>query len=437
MTFLPGPHSITASYGGDASYNSSSTPAPVHFTITQAQVQTTLEPFPSVIEFDDGPIGMIVDISTSVGFSPLTKTFGGIAMPTGMITIYVGTTQVGAPFGIRGNVDGQSRTLTGRVGAIFHGVDFPLGHNMVTAAYSGDSNYAGTSPPLSRCLSGTRPVQNLAYQEYLAPGENVVVTADVTTSLVGGPPITGTFQFSIDSQNVGPPVPIVNGQATYSTSSLAIGSHGLRATYSGDNSYIGSLDSDSVTVLGPDFTIVPSQTPSTIMIAAPGASSTPIAFMVTGMYGYNGTINFAPASCSISPFGSESSCSFNPSSITGSGTTQITIATTAPHTSLIFPFLKFTDANGLYIVGITVAALFYLAVCLEWKRRWSHVYWIILVLTIMSIATSCGGSGGTGGSGGVISDPGTPRNITYTVTVTATATGTQTTHTTSFTFVVQ
>ena len=76
-----------------------------------------------------------------------------------------------------------------------------------------------------------------------AEGQPVTFTAAVTPASGSGE--TGTVQFVIDGANAGGPVTISNsnGTATYTTSSLAGGSHSVVAIYSGDANFAGSTSS--------------------------------------------------------------------------------------------------------------------------------------------------------------------------------------------------
>lgn len=186
-----------------------------------------------------------------------------------------------------------------------------------------------------------------------------------------------------------------------------------------------------LTVLGPDFSF---NLPSVLQvtISAPGAISDPNTLTVVGINGYNATINFTPNSCTIVPAGSESSCSFNPASITGSGTTQVTISTTAPHASLLTPIPMLGGLNLFVAVGTVVATLLLLLFSGTRRRRWGLVLGLILVTALVSMATSCGSS-----SSGVASDPGTRTNVAYQVTVSGFAPSIQIGHSIQFDFIVQ
>jgi hypothetical protein len=49
-------------------------------------------------------------------------------------------------------------------------------------------------------------------------------------------------QFSIDGENVGAPVALVGGTATYSTTTLPAGAHAVVAKYGGDGNFIGTTN---------------------------------------------------------------------------------------------------------------------------------------------------------------------------------------------------
>jgi hypothetical protein len=66
--------------------------------------------------------------------------------------------------------------------------------------------------------------------------QSVTFTATVT----GGSSPTGTVQFQIDGSNVGSPVALVGGQATYTTSALTAATHPVVAIYGGDTYNAGS-----------------------------------------------------------------------------------------------------------------------------------------------------------------------------------------------------
>jgi hypothetical protein len=67
-------------------------------------------------------------------------------------------------------------------------------------------------------------------------GQTITFTATVTPAFSAGA-VTGTVTF-YDGANVLASKSLVNGNATFSTSSLALGTHGITAAYSGNSSYV-------------------------------------------------------------------------------------------------------------------------------------------------------------------------------------------------------
>ena len=78
-----------------------------------------------------------------------------------------------------------------------------------------------------------------------------------TATVVGQPTATGTMTFTIDAVNF--TVAVVAGQAQFSTTSLAAGSHAVTAAYSGDAKFLASTSAVlTQVVLRPTTTVVTS-----------------------------------------------------------------------------------------------------------------------------------------------------------------------------------
>ena len=197
-----------------------------------------------------------------------------------------------------------------------------------------------------------------------------------------------------------------------------------------------AIESHAVPAVGqlaPDFTL--SESISNLTIAAPGQSSAPITLTITGTNGYNGTIAFAPASCFITPAGSLSTCSFSPSSITGGGSAQVVINTTAPHASAI-PTNRFgLDGTKPQPIAVCLVLLIVLAAFTK-RGRFRLAFSCLILVTLFSVWSCGGASGGAGGGSGATTIPGTPTGVPYTVSINASAPGINS-HTTAFTFIVQ
>ena len=111
-----------------------------------------------------------------------------------------------------------------------------IGTHSITAAYSGDGNYNGvTSPALSQVVNKTATIVTVASSRNPAPsGSSVTFTATVTrgsdrhrSSFYDGTTVLGTGTVS-------------GGMASFSTTTLSVGTHSITAVYSGDASYNGA-----------------------------------------------------------------------------------------------------------------------------------------------------------------------------------------------------
>jgi hypothetical protein len=406
-----GSHSIVANYSGDASFQASSS-QPVTFVTTQ-------DPTTTAIQTPSNPI--IFGTGNSFSVNITANSYGSV--PTGTLTLFAGNTQVFGPAQVLGELYGGPSVLS----FVYVPISvLPSGPSTLVAKYSGDSNYAASnSAPVNvSVVRGTTTTISSSNPTILL-GTSVTLTAQVVSNQPGGPTITGTVQFQVGATLIGAATPVSNGQGQITTSSLPAGTLEIQAVYSGDANYASSTNGVQEQVNGPDFSIVFS--PTVLNVSAPGATANTV-LTVTGSNGYNGTINFSGASCSGLP--SESMCSFSAASVTGNGSTTLTVSTTAP--SALLPVSNHIGVGSsrttagmmrLMLFGLALLALGILARRLRW-----NVAGTALVLVLLVVNAACGGGGG--GSTGP-TNPGTPLVKNQLITVTATS-GT-TTHTFTFT----
>jgi subtilase family serine protease len=176
-----------------------------------------------------------------------------------------------------------------------------------------------------------------------------------------------------------------------------------------------------------DFTL--SAAPAAVTIASAGGTGTAVLTVAAAPPPNNkGTINFTGASCSGLP--ALTTCSFSPASVTGSGTTTITITTTAA-TSKMVPGGKPAGFLGpvnnklvfTFAFSTMLLVLFYQAR----RPRWSAAAALLMCFSLAVLA-GCGGGGGTG-------TPGTP--VTSDAVITVTGVSGTIAHSTTFTLTVQ
>ncbi|MDR3734173.1 MAG: MBG domain-containing protein [Acidobacteriaceae bacterium] len=114
-------------------------------------------------------------------------------------------------------------------------------------------------------------------------GQAIIVTATVAPATSTGTP-TGSVTFSFDGGSPGAPVSLNGGQATFSPSQLAVGTHTVVAVYSGDSSFAASTSTS--------FTIT--VTPAVLTVTAIsqmrsyGVANAPLTYSITG-FAYSDT----------------------------------------------------------------------------------------------------------------------------------------------------
>jgi hypothetical protein len=250
------------------------------------------------------------------------------------------------------------------------------------------------------------------------PGIGTNVTLNATVNHASGSAVpTGTMTFMDGSTFLGSGALNGSGLATFSTTSLASGLHSIAAAYGGDGSYAASQTSAQVTVSAGDFSLT---IPTVSSSVNPGQSAM-YTINVAAVSGFTGTVSF---SCT-SGLPSLTSCSFSPTTVTASGPTTLTIATTAPTAA--------PPATGLSAGLGTTAGFFGLVLfgglaARKRARRWGAAFLLLAMLVVCVALVSCGSKPT------VVHNPGTP---TGTSTVTITATAGNTTHNATVTLVVQ
>lgn len=235
-------------------------------------------------------------------------------------------------------------------------------------------------------------------------GVNLVFTATVFTTATSSVGPTGSVTF-YDTFNgsvvqLGTPTPLTpNGPnqsiAIFSTTGLLAGTHSVYAIYNGDANFNNATSSTLAITLA-DFTLT--SVPQTLTVKA-GQNGK--AVMLLGMVGgFRGTVTFG---CTP-PTGTETTCAFNPVSLTGGGSTTMTITTTAATTTTQKARL---DSRWNLFGGAALAVLF----CFAVPRRRSGLSKLALIFAGICLTANLGCGAGTQGSANptpTVTDPGTP-----------------------------
>ena len=269
-------HSITAVYGGDGSF-ATSTLTVVSQTVNQAPTTT------SVISSANPSV-----FGQSVTFTATVSSSTGAVIPNGeTVTFLDGTTTLGTGLlGLSGGVTKASYTTSA--------FQLPSGAGQsITAVYGGDANFVSSaSTPLTQNVSAEGSTTSVSSSMNPAVfGQTVIFTASVSGNGSGGTP-TGTVTFLDGGSTLGTGV-LGSGQAVFQTSSLALGGHSITAFYSGDSSFGTSTSAAVIQTVNQDTsttTLTSSLNPSSF-----GQSVTFTATMSAGSPGSGtptGTVTF-------------------------------------------------------------------------------------------------------------------------------------------------
>jgi hypothetical protein len=220
---------ITATYSGDANYNSAV--GTVTQTVAKAVSTSTLTSSPN----------------PSLPGSPVTLT--DTLLPnnvTGTVTFTNGATTLGTSPVTNGVATLTTSTL-------------PLGSDLITATYSGDGNFNSSVATVTQTVAKATPTVTVSTPGPSIFGNSVTITASVPA----GP--TGTITITSGGVTLGSgTITSSNGTVTVTTTTLPVGSDTITATYGGDatnNSATGTA-TQTVTKASPVETLVSSVNPS-------------------------------------------------------------------------------------------------------------------------------------------------------------------------------
>jgi hypothetical protein len=238
-----GRHTLLASYSGDGSYHASNSGA-VTLKVTPAAAQ---------IQMDSYPSSVLPSQTFQLEANVTSQTIAGSAEPGGTVTFYDGVTLLPGPVQITPGGNGQ-------IYADIYNISFTLpGPHSISAKYSGDSNYTGsTSNPVTVvCLIPTSITQSESATS-ITYGQSITVTATLTASSKG-PPITGQIVFeglwnSTNQTTVSGTDANGNQVLTTTLSTAPVSTGPLIAVYQGDAIYgTSSNTGPTITVYTPDF----------------------------------------------------------------------------------------------------------------------------------------------------------------------------------------
>jgi hypothetical protein len=248
-----GPHSITAVYGSDDSFNGS-TSSPVAQTVNKAGTTTGL-----VSSINPSVFGQSVTFTATV-----TSTAG---TPTGTVTFKDGVATLG------------TGTLSSGVATYSTSTLSVADHN-ITAVYGSDTNFdVSTSPIVTQTVN--KASTKTAVVSSVNPsvfGQQVTFTATVTAVAPGAGTPTGTVTFKDGATTIGTGT-LSGGVATFVTSALSVAAHSITADYGSDANFDVSSSSTLSTL-----TQTVNQANTTTAVASslnPSSYGSPVTFTAT------------------------------------------------------------------------------------------------------------------------------------------------------------
>ncbi len=228
----------------------------------------------------------------------------------------------------------------------------PAGNYPIGANVSGTSagNYIATIHPGTLAITPATTVTTIATSGSPATvGANVTFTATVTTATGV---VSGTVNFSDGATLIGTTALNGSGVATFSTTTLALGSHTITASFQANTDFTASSATLTQVMAAPVGNFTLSASPATQYIK--GAGATVYQVTLTSIGSFAGQIDLA---CSGLP--SDATCSFanNPTLTAGStATVAMTVNTTVADAKLRKPTLR--QLRSVDLAPITAAAVF-------------------------------------------------------------------------------
>jgi hypothetical protein len=389
---VSGAHSYTAVYSGDTNYTTSTSSA-VSFSVTTTS-STTAIAASATNEVYGNSLTLTATVSSSAG-----------STPTGTVTFNDGATTVGT---------GTLNTS----GVATYSITLPVaGTHNYTAVYSGDTNFnASTSSAQAVIITKASASPSMTLSPATSLYGGVVTLTGTVTATSGGAMPTGTITFSDTSVTpnaiIGQGTVSSSGTVVLTTIELAIGSHALTATYSGDSSssYASATTAaQTVSVVAPFTSGI---SPSSLTAKIGGSAVTATVSITPPGAGNTGTVTL---SC-ISPV-TYVSCTLSPTTVTLSGTSAVT------STMSVSVAATTSDARPVGVrpwgaADTALAALLMLPFAR--RRHWRGVLCVLAMLAVAAGMLGCAGGGSSTASGT------TPPAGTITLTLSATQGGYQT-----------
>ena len=254
---------ITLVYSGDTNY-ATVTSASSAVTVaagTKTGTTTTVSASGTPLSY-----GSATTLSSTVASNSTTVSPAG----TDTVTFYVDGVAQGSSVALSGFTATTSGTANSASLTTLSG-----GTHYVSALYSGDTNFLGSSGSYSLVINPVGTAITLTGGAASATqGTTLTYTATIPFTTTANP--TGTMTFTVDGASTGVTInvyPFAAGGvgAYFNSSTLLPGMHTIQATYSGDKNYGSSTASSSVTINAAPLLSLTVNQRSSIILGAPVA----------------------------------------------------------------------------------------------------------------------------------------------------------------------
>jgi len=214
------------------------------------------DPIPHAVDAGSARVTLSAPGTASAGDTvPVTATVAALppasGVPTGTVQFSVDGLPFGSPVALAG---GEATAST---------PPLTSGNRVVTATYSGDTDFNGASATagieVAKAASSTRLISTLNPSQ---PGQVLTLIAEVTSP--SGLPVSGTVTFLLDGNAIGTGT-LAGGDASLNWTPPGAGEHTVTASYGGDDNHQGSVS-------GPLAQSVPFATTVPVLSSAPSPS---------------------------------------------------------------------------------------------------------------------------------------------------------------------
>jgi len=223
VSLAVGNYTLTAQYSGDSLNTASS--GTIQQTVNKAATAITVAT----------TNGTSVQGETVTFTAVVTPVAPGSGTPTGTVAFKNGATTLGT-----GTLSGGSASI--QVSSL------AVGSHSITATYSGDGSFLASesTSTVQQTVNEAATATTIATSKGISVyGETVTFTVAVEAVAPGSGTPTGTVTFMNGSTPLGE-ITVSGGSAALDVSGLAVGSHSITATYSGDSSFLASASTNAV-----------------------------------------------------------------------------------------------------------------------------------------------------------------------------------------------